>query len=89
MYKRKIGEKVTIRQWDDMVNKYGVDTFGDIDCRCCFLKEMKKYCGKKLTITGIHNTYYDTNIRTYSWSEDMFEPPMGSIEFYLEKKGKI
>ena len=89
MYKRKIGEKVTIRQWDDMVNKYGIDIFGNIGCHCGFLKEMKIYCGKQLIITGIHKTHYDTNIRTYYWSEDMFEPPMESIEFYLKKKGKI
>lgn len=43
----KIGDKVRVRQWDDMVEEFGIDEAGRIDTTtgCCFTEEMKKFCG--------------------------------------------
>lgn len=48
MKRYKVGDIVQIRQWDDMVKKFGVNYYGAIQCNnyCSFVGEMKKYCGK-------------------------------------------
>lgn len=46
-----VGDKVTIRQWDDMASEFGLNRFGDIKVpKACFTEPMRKYCGKTLTI---------------------------------------
>lgn len=49
----KVGDKVKIRQWDDMVEEFGIDETGDIDCRCCFTDDMTELCGETAVITKI------------------------------------
>lgn len=45
-----IGDKVTIRQWDDMASEFGLNVFGDIKVpKACFTEPMRKYCGKTLS----------------------------------------
>lgn len=52
-----IGDKVTIRQWDDMASEFGLNVFGDIKVpKACFTEPMRKYCGKTLTI--VRKNYY-------------------------------
>lgn len=47
----QIGDRVTIRQWDDMAAEFGLNRFGDIKVpKACFTESMRKYCGKTLTI---------------------------------------
>lgn len=43
----KVGDKVRVRQWDDMVEEFGTDEVGRIDTKtgCRFMEEMKKFCG--------------------------------------------
>lgn len=48
-----IGDKVTIRQWDDMESKFGLDEFGDIKVPKFFAKCMKRYCGQTLPIIHV------------------------------------
>lgn len=50
----KIGDKVKVRDWDDMAAEYGTDKLGNIDCDGRFTKEMKQFCGKSLEITDIN-----------------------------------
>ena len=88
----KIGEKVTIRQWDDMEKQFGLNRIGNIDCHCVFIKDMDKYCGKTMTIRNFYvnyNYYEMENEPYYNWSEDMFEPPDTSIKYFIKKKGKL
>ena len=47
----KVGDKVRIRQWDDMENEFGLDDDGDIKtCPNCFVKLMSCLCGKEAII---------------------------------------
>lgn len=38
---RRVGDKVKIREWDDMVKEFGTDENGVILCRCGFVPNMK------------------------------------------------
>ena len=84
MRQYKIGEVVQIRQWDDMAKEFGVDSSGGIRCiPCGFVKEMKKYCGKRLIIVAIsysaNNYYYLNDAPTWTFTSDMFEKGALSI----------
>lgn len=73
----KIGDKVVIRQWEDMQEEFGLDESGDIKCTYGFTKEMKPLCGKTLIIYSIieynSNKKYLFAGEEWSFSEDMFE----------------
>lgn len=74
----KLGDKVKIRQWSDMEKEFGLDEGGDIDCRCFFAIEMKKYCGRIGKVVCVHSGgFYDLSFdgKTHGWyfSDDMFE----------------
>lgn len=81
----KVGDKVRIRQWDDMVEEFGLDGNGDIKCMCYFIREMKNFCHKTATITEIRAIFDKTlvylkfdneNLNSYPWdfTTDMIEP---------------
>ena len=74
--KYKVGDKVRVRQWDDMVKEFG-ELFSDID-RCLFKNEMKKYCGTVVTIEKVVNEYerylIEEDYKNWYWTDDMFEP---------------
>ena len=75
--KYKVGDKVRVRQWDDMAREFRVNKYGNIDVgNILFSKAMKRYCGKVLTIDYIfNNRYYVEEAPMYIWwSDDMFEP---------------
>lgn len=46
----KVGDVVIIRKWDDMKKEHGVIGSNIPVSELCFLKEMKKYCGKAMRI---------------------------------------
>ena len=46
----RIGDKVKIKQWETMEIEYGLDSEGDIDLAISFISEMRKFCGKEMTI---------------------------------------
>ena len=53
-YNFKVGDKVKIRQWNDMVEEFGLDAYGNIKTRGhTFPKGMKYLCGKIATIKGL------------------------------------
>lgn len=83
-YIPSVGEKVRIRQWDDMAEKFGVDAIG-ILCGASFVNDMKYLCGKEFTVTDVSNTgrinkygdkYYLVRGCTtrYTISSDVIEP---------------
>lgn len=50
----KVGDRVRIRDWDDMEREYGLTVFGSIDGpKDVFSKEMKRVCGKLCVISSI------------------------------------
>ena len=79
MKRYKVGDIVQIRQWDDMVKEFGVNSYGSIRCNnyCSFVGEMEKYCGKKLridTIKNLGNTYYYIMTAIpWTFTSEMFE----------------
>ena len=48
-----IGDKVTIRQWDDMESEFGLNELGNIKVPKNFTESMKKYCGQTLPIIHV------------------------------------
>ena len=42
----KVGDRVIIRDWDDMEKEFGLNSLGSIKCKCGFTADMKKLCGK-------------------------------------------
>ena len=42
----KVGDRVRIRQWDDMAREFGVND-GCINVECSFVKGMNHLCGKQ------------------------------------------
>ena len=61
----KVGNRVKIRDWDDMKNEFGVDSFGYINSPVSFNPSMKEYCGKIAEII-----YIDKNDNTFKLSID-------------------
>ena len=47
------GDVVRIRDWDDMETEFGLNSYGNIDCRFTFTHEMSAYCGEVYTIGRI------------------------------------
>lgn len=83
-YIPSVGEKVRIRQWDDMAEQYGFDDVS-ILCGASFVNEMKYLCGKEFTVTAVSkigrkNRYGDEYCLVsgctarYTISSDMIEP---------------
>lgn len=56
--KFKVGDRVRIRQWDDMVKEFGLTDNGHIPftktCGTTFVDGMKHLCGRTATITSIN-----------------------------------
>lgn len=80
MRKFNVGDRVIVREFDDMKEEFGVDGHGDIDCRFTFVKKMKYLCGETGTITYVSSfgncivSFDDgTDASAWSISEDMLE----------------
>lgn len=75
-----IGDKVTIRQWEDMESEFGLDEYGNINVPKVFTEPMKQYCGQTLPIVHVRrhappnfDSYYlDGSSKIFS-SSPMFE----------------
>lgn len=73
-----IGDKVTIRQWDDMESEFSLNRWGSITVPESFTEEMKRYCGKTFTIARIGEgeygfPFYSLSGNGYHYSAPMFE----------------
>ena len=75
----QIGDRVRIRQWDDMEAEFGLDDCGDIPCHLVFTPGMRELCGEEFTIIDIgqydDNQYFLDGETFCSWniSGDMLE----------------
>lgn len=58
----KVGDIVFVREWEDMENEFGVDSYGDIptdrynddeDCCMNFVPGMRQFCGRECRIEQI------------------------------------
>ena len=80
--KYKVGDKVKICEWDDMVSEFDVDISGDIELPGVFFtEEMKNFCGKIVTIRegsvdldgAEYYKIFEDIEHEFSFSDDMFE----------------
>lgn len=73
--KYKVGDRVLIRQWDDMVKEFGLDKDGDIVCSPFpFIADMKVYCGQVLTISEAYDgNYLVKEDKRFFWTNNMIE----------------
>ena len=87
-YNFKVGDRVRIRQWDDMVKEFGVDFTGDIKCTRWFTPLMKHLCGRIATIKSMsdYDIYLDFENKegrtNFVYSTDMIEPANQCIVIY-------
>lgn len=87
----KVGDKVRVRDWDDMVKEFGICGENITIPGCYFVELMKKYCNCIVTINEltIHDKYLvkeDENV--FYWCDEMFEPldPFGNALDEMMKK---
>lgn len=78
-----IRDILRVRQWDDMLNEFGVDKHGKIKSLAGFPEQCKYLCGKQLTVKEIvrvdSGTRYFAIVDgeddcTYAFSSDELEP---------------
>lgn len=89
--KYKVGDKVRVRQWDDMAKEFGFSgcTKSNIDILgCLFTNSMKKFCGSVVTISNIvsDNSRYliKEDNQNWYWTDDMFEPYKVKIAYQAD-----
>ena len=76
----KVGDKVRVRQWDDMKREFG-ECLGAIDTPfCLFVSSMKVYCGLVYEIAKVYGCYYyelksneKPYIKKWYFTDDMLE----------------
>lgn len=65
----KVGDRVRIRDWDDMEREYGTDFDGDIKVPdILFVRRMRHLCGRYATIRGINRQ--NNIIGLENWSDN-------------------
>ena len=77
----KVGDRVVVRDWDDMAKEYGVyDGGGTIKCPNGFTVTMKHLCGRTATVTSVNGTSigvdFDDKSGDVYWgyAKQMFNP---------------
>ena len=86
----KEGTTVTIRQWDDMEEEFGLDTRGAIQTpKYCFPEEMRAFCGTKVKISEV-GPWHRFSHRGFTITQQMLEEcykPIRQLSWHL--KGKL
>lgn len=87
----KVGDKVRIRQWDDMKKEFGVDGDGDIDCNTSFfVPEMKSLCGKEFVIEKVYDSEVVTGHNSgWTITNEMLELVVEKQQFKVGDKVKL
>lgn len=75
--KYKVGDKVRVRQWKAMEREFGEHNDHEIEMPWFwrFTEDMKKYCGKVVTIKEVQSArYYIEEVAdNIAWNDEMFE----------------
>lgn len=77
----KVGDRVRIRQWDDMANEYECNCY-KLKCKGSFVDGMEYLCGREFIIREIIDNNYVDDIDGWQISTDMIE------KVYDEEKKK-
>ena len=86
MGKFKVGDKVRVREWDDMLKEF-VGNKTSIDCMCGFVYNMKEFCGKVFYVKKeIPGSRYklDGEANGWSFSDDMLYPAITYREYMMK-----
>ena len=76
MGRYKVGDKVRVREWDDMLKECGGNDHA-ISCVCIFVDCMQPLCGKVFTVTDVRTDFsYKLDGEAWRWafSDDMLYP---------------
>lgn len=83
----KVGDKVRVRQWDDMVKEFGSDGEDIHIDGCYFIKEMKQYCGKTYEVyddMGLHYILKTENeVLDWCFKDEMLED-VSSLQIHAD-----
>lgn len=92
-----VGDRVRIRDWDDMASEFGIDEDGEIPCRYIFAQAMRVFCGQEYTISAARNNpdgtqkLYFEDVESeedeFVWSSDMCEHIISSPNVSVESIG--
>lgn len=86
MGRYKVGDKVRVREWNDMLKECGGNDHA-ISCTCIFADYMKPLCGKVFTVTEVKTGYsyrLDGDAWGWSFSDDMLYPAITYREYTKE-----
>lgn len=76
----KVGDRVVVRDWDDMAKEYGTSEGGTIHCCFGFTDTMRHLCGRTATVKEVIRNYIKVDFddksgdTLWSYSTDMFNP---------------
>lgn len=89
-----VGDRVRIRDWDDMASEFGINEYGEIPCKYTFAREMRDFCGQEYTISttrnnpdGTQKLYFEDaedGEDGFVWSSDMCEHILSSPNVSVE-----
>jgi hypothetical protein len=71
--KYKVGDKVKVKEWEDLKLEYKADEDGYIDVGVGFVDDMREFCGKELEIKKIRKHGYSCLLNEWAWEDWMFE----------------
>lgn len=77
MSKYNVGDRVVIRDWDDMAEEYGLTPYSEnINCNRYFTTGMRYLCGREFTIKAIDYDGYVEFEENNDWNYhiDMIRP---------------
>ena len=86
MGKFKVGDKVRVREWDDMLKEFGGNK-ACIFCEGIFICDMKEFCGKVFRVkrTRTESLYeLDGEASGWAFSDDMLYPAITYREYMQE-----
>jgi len=72
----KVGDKVKVKQWEDMEREFGLNENGNIKTHIKFIPDMRRFCGQVVTIARVHrNKYYliEEDTGKFKFTEEMFD----------------
>lgn len=75
-----VGDRVVVRDWNDMIEEYGTTEGGTIHCRFGFTDTMRHLCGRTATVTDANKGCIEVDFddksgdTIWSYSSDMFNP---------------
>ena len=87
--KYKVGDKVRVRDWDDMVKEFGTDDYG-IKTKVAFVEKMRKFCGKEYMIKKVEcNCYELDGTDDWDFAEDTLEDVCIKSKYKIGDRIKI